>query len=571
MSDDKIERAAPRLPKFQRFQRFHRALRWVIGLLSVGLGLWVLNAAFVRWTRIEPPAEAGKILKGMAKPPMESRGARTYLGQSWAGRERGLWEYHLGGDPVTIGYAHARLGTHLMIETEEYMFGEFRHYVPSQAARFLIRTGVLFQYRNLLNHVSMPHQLELAGVAAGQPDLHGDFMPIFHRIMFYHALHDITQTLEHSPLLGCTGFAASGSATTDAALIIGRNFDFEGPPLFDREKAVLFFRPTGKLAFASVAWTGMTGAVTGINAAGVYASVNALRSTDKSKGGVPVELLLREVLETAHTLDEAIELVKRSPVLVPDLYLLGDGKSGESAVVERTPLRSAVRRSRDVLAVANHAISPEFQADPENERLKSYLTSGARMGRIEELLAQNRGKIDAGMAVEMLRDKRGVGGKVLGLGNRNAIDALIATHSVVVDATHMILWVGLGPHALGEYVAFDLRHELLDEPRRAAPDFLADPTLKTNEYRDFVLAGKELEVSQILEKRGEKDRAIEEAARAVELAPLLPEARKRLADLLYKRASGEDRAAARKHYETFLNLSPPYRREIEEVQALLAK
>ena len=129
-------------------------------------------------------------------------------------------------------------------------------------------------------------------------------------------------------------------------------------------------------------------------------------------------------------------------------------------------------------------------------------------------------------AVEMLRDKRGVGGKVLGLGNRNAIDALIATHSVVVDATHMIMWVGLGPHALGEYVAFDLRHELLDEPRRATSDFLADPTLKSNEYRDFVLAGKELEVSQILEKRGEKDRAVEEAARAVELAPLLPEARK---------------------------------------------
>lgn len=565
MRDDKIEGAEPRLKKIQR------RLRWVIGLLSAGLLVWVVNLGFLRWTRIQPPAEAEKILAGLAKPPLESRGPRTYLGQNWSGRERGIWEYHLEGEPVTIGYAHARLGTHLMIETEEYMFGEFRHYVPSQAARFLIRTGVLFQYRNLLSQVSMSHQLELAGVAAGQPDLHGDFLPIFHRIMFYHALHDITQTLEHSPLLGCTGFAAAGAATTDGALIIGRNFDFEGPPLFDRDKAVLFFKPTGKLAFASVAWTGMTGAVTGVNQVGLYASVNALRSTDKSRGGVPVELLLREVLETSHTLDEAIALVQKSPVLVPDLYLLGDGKSGEAAVVERTPLRSAVRRSRDVLAVANHAISPEFQADPENERLKSYLTSGARMSRTEELLQQNRGKINAGTALEMLRDKRGVGDKVLGLGNRNAIDALIATHSVIVDATNMILWVGLGPHALGRYLAFDLRHELLGEKRRPLPDFIEDPTLQTPEYRDFVLAGRELEVSQTLEKRGERDRAVEEASRAVELAPLLPEARKRLADLLQARNQGDDRAAARKHYETFLTLSPPYRREIEEVQALLGR
>ena len=59
--------------------------------------------------------------------------------------------------------------------------------------------------------------------------------------------------------------------------------------------------------------------------------------------------------------------------------------------------------------------------------------------------------------LELLRGKRGVGGVELGLGNRNSLDALIATHSVVADATTLILWVGEGPHLLGKFRAFDLQ------------------------------------------------------------------------------------------------------------------
>jgi hypothetical protein len=278
------------------------------------------------------------------------------------------------------------------------------------------------------------------------------------------------------------------------------------------------------------------------------------------------------VLESAHTIDEAIEIVSKTPVLVPDLYVIADGKRGESAVVERSPTRAVVRRSRDLLGVANHALSPEFAGDKENDRLKTYLTSGARQARVDELLARHRGHIDPETALSILRDKRGAGDKELGLGNRNALDAIIATHSVVVDASDLVLWVSAGPHALGRYVAFDLRRELLGEDRPAPADLPEDPTLHSPEYRDFLLAGKALETSEFLSQHREPTRAIEEAARAVELAPRMPEARKRLADLLWERNgdSGADRQAARKHYETFLSLSPPYRRDIETVQALLA-
>lgn len=564
--DDEKPKTKESKPRVQlRRKRF-----WGLFFLFLfGLGLFGAYRGFLRFTRIEPPAEGSRLFAAMEKAPLVSRGARSFLGENWASRERGIWEYHLAGEPVPLGYAHARLGTHILIETDDYMFGEMRRYVPSQVALFLIRLGVLYRYRTLLDHVSVPLRLEMTGLSVGQPALHDDFLPEFHRIVFYHALHDITQTLEHSPLLGCTAFAAAGGATPSGHVIIGRNFDFEGPPIFDRDKAVLFFKPAGKLPFASVAWTGMIGAVTGLNAAGIYVSVNALRTSDKSASGVPVELLLREVLESAHTLDEAIELVQSRAVMVPDLYLIADGKSGESAVIERSPTRMAVRRSRDIMAVANHAILPEFQGDRENERLKLYFTSGARMTRMEELLSRHRGRIDAETGLAILRDKRGVGDKKLGLGNRNALDALIATHSVVVDASELILWVSSGPHELGRYIAFDLRRELLGEDRPAPADLPADPTLDTPEYRDYLIAERALQTSQALLRHGERDRAIEEAERAVALAPLSPEARKLLADLLYARNHAGDRARAREQDGIFLTLAPPYLRDVEEVRGRL--
>ncbi len=561
-----------------------RRLRTGLILVGLVLGLWAAYRLFLRWTRIEPPAGAGI---GVVRPRAQMRGQREYVGNSWSSHERGIWEFHLEGEPFALGYAHGRLGTRLLMDTEEYMFGEMRRYVPSTLALSAIRMGVLLRYRKLPEHITPLLRLEMAGMAEGQPDQHGDFLPIYHRIVFYHALHDIMQMLEHSPMLGCTALTAGRGATKDGHMLIGRNFDFEGPPIFDREKAVLLFKPAGKLAFASVAWAGMLGVVTGLNVAGVYVSVNALRSEDKSQSGVPVELLLRQVLESAHTLDEAIAIIKQQPVLVPDLYLIADGKSGESAVVERSPTRATVRRStdsRDLLALANHALTPEFAGDKESERLRTEMTSGSRMTRMQELIDRQHGQLDALGVQAILRDKRGPGDQTLGLGNRSALDAIIATHSVVVDATALVLWVGVGPHALGRYVGFDLRRELLGEDRPQPADLPEDPVLHSEDFRAFTQAQRAMEVASAMDEEAQRgqagrlERAIEEAELAVTLQPLSTEAQLLLADLLQKRALGKSlpaeqkdaaRAQAKAAYSRFLTLSPPYKHDAERAAAVV--
>ena len=58
-------------------------------------------------------------------------------------------------------------------------------------------------------------------------------------------------------------------------MIIGRNFDFEGGRIFDDEKILKWVFPSNGIPFVSVIWAGMVGAVTGVNASGVYISINA--------------------------------------------------------------------------------------------------------------------------------------------------------------------------------------------------------------------------------------------------------------------------------------------------------
>ena len=280
VDDDAEERRA--IPRRQGPPGVRRWVRRAAVIVAAALACGLLGyLIFLRMTRIDPPRiDPG--VRAAAELPLEVRGPRAYVGESWLGRERGIWEAHLTGEPYALGWAQGRLGNRLFLETEDYMFGEMARYVPSKIALWLIRAGVRLQYRHVGDLLPPERAEEIAGMARGVDDLHGDFLPIYHRLVFYHALHDITQGLEHSPLLGCTAFAAAGPASTNGHLIIGRNFDFEGPEIFDREKAILFYKPRGKIPFASVAWLGMSGVITGLNAEGIYVSINAARTDDKT-------------------------------------------------------------------------------------------------------------------------------------------------------------------------------------------------------------------------------------------------------------------------------------------------
>lgn len=335
--------------------------------------------------------------------------------------------------------------------------------------------------------------MQLAAEAAGfTPDPYDGFLPTYNRFAFLHALYDIALSFEKSPLIGCTSFALTDGAAADGHVILARNFDFEAGPIFDEKKAVFLVREEGRFPYASVAWPGLPGAVTGMNAEGVALVVHGGRARHPRAEGVPVLQTMREVLGRAHTTKEAIAILADKQPMVSHLVLVVDA-GGDVAIAERAPGEPIfVRRGRGKVPLTNHFEGP-LADDPANRQVETVTSTRPRRLRLDELLAALPAGASTEQIVGVLRDRRGVGGVPLALGNRRAIDALIATHSVVMDATARVMWVSEGPHLVGRYLRFDIGRLLdasftprPDDPMEAIP---ADPLLTSGEYDAWVRSG----------------------------------------------------------------------------------
>ena len=423
----------------------------------IALGVIVLTPAAAhlvvdRMTRLEPPNVARVDLT-----LTETDGVRR-AGKGWSA-VRGVRLAHLAGTPEEIGAEHTTLLRDRMIVNEEIVWDGFRDVVPFAPARVLLFDAGRYRYRNVESGFPEARRREVAAEArAFTPDPYASHMATYPRMVFLHALYDIALSFEHSPLLGCTAFGLGPEATADGHALFARAFDFEAADVFDRDKAVFVVREDGKLPFASVAWPGLVGVVTGMNAEGVAVAVNGGRAREPSTTGMPVAFSLRETLEQAHDTTEAIAILSRHDVMVSHLVFVGDAK-GHFVVVERAPgMKAFVRESKDParIAVTNHFEGPLAQ-DPRDERVRETSTTLPRRARADELVSAVAPKsATVTRAVTMLRDHGCAAGETCPLGDRRSIDAFIATHGVVFDLTAKAAWVSEGPHLSGRFVKIDL-------------------------------------------------------------------------------------------------------------------
>ena len=501
--------------------RRRRFVRWGRAIAIAIVVVWLAARGFDLATRITPPPVAPP-----ATEALDSSDGVLRVGPAYLARRGAVWVMQRSGAPVQLGYRAGRLTTPIMTEGDARMLALFETMVPSRAVRSLITTLVRARYRTLDRGLPETRRAEIFGESVGYADRFDFYLPTYHRLIFLHALYDIALALEHSPLLGCTAFAASGTATSGGATpghtIVGRNFDFDADPWFDEDKLVDIVAADGRIPFVSVAWPGMTGAVTGMNAAGIWVSVNGGRAGELDTAGVPVVLTARAILEEARTLDDAIAIVRRDAPMASHLLLLADGNSGESAVVEVAPKRDiGVIRHPTVSVVANHFHTPALADDPKNVTIRDVTSTVAREARMTELLTQDDGRIDPAVATTILRDRSGVGGAALPLGNRNALNALIAPHSVVADLSARRLWISDGPHGLGTYRLIDLGARLergadahvVEEPG----DLPEDPILRDGTYDRFRL-GERLRREGAIEARNARlDAAADQYRRALAL------------------------------------------------------
>ncbi len=482
-----LARVAPPLPS-PGFAARHR--KKLIALAVLVLGPTVAHGVVGATTRIRPPEIAfvsGEPALTPADPDLR------VLGPAYARHRGRILEVRLAGTPEQVGHQQGRLLYPEMNENEGTLYGQLEHYVPFPPARWLLADISRVQFRSVDQGMPEERRREIASQAeAFAPDPYAGFLPTYHRFVFLHALYDIALSFEHSPLLGCTSFALTGAASAGGHVLLARNFDFEAGPIFDEKKAVFLVREEGRIPYASVSWPGLVGAVTAMNAEGVALVVHGGRARTPRTVGEPIMHTMREVLGRAHTTAEALAILDGKAPMVSHMVMLAD-PAGDVAIAERAPgERMFVRRGQGKVPLTNHFEGP-LADDPANRRVEAVTSTRARRLRLDELLDALPRGADVQAIVDVLRDRRGVGGVDLPLGHRQALDALIATHSVVMDATARVMWVSEGPHLVGRYLRFDVG-KLLDpafQPSAADPieEVPADPIQKSGAYDAWVRAG----------------------------------------------------------------------------------
>ncbi len=407
-------------------------------LLLVSIALQV---ALARVTPKPPPIAAGLDL--------------DQPGPGHGTRDGGLWLVWLSGPAEVRGADMWRLLSPSMRQIDAAMHDTFTHVIPSRFMRGAIEIAGRLFGGHLHEDIPEEVQREIVGQMHAYEDPFGDGGGKFPRFMAYLAIHDIAQTIEKSPLIACSGFAVTPADTTSGGTIVGRNFDFEAGRVFDEQKAVIVQAVPGKLRTVSIAWPGMNGIVTGLNEARVYISVNAARSDDEAPRGEPVSLMLRDVLESAHSAEEAVAMLQKAKVRVADLYLVAD--KNKAFVVEKTPRRFAVREAAPTITVTNHFLTPELRAEKRNLALEKKTTSLPRYARLDELVNQRNERFDIRAAQLVLRDRTSADGTPYPVGDRRAIDGYIATHGVLVDFGRDAMWVSEAPHLSGAWLGLDLK------------------------------------------------------------------------------------------------------------------
>ncbi len=320
-------------------------------------------------------------------------------GSGWRIDLEGLRVGFLSGSPEEIGMQHGLLMTDDPEELRQKMLDKqpFAHpeTLGERLTGFFLNTYARFQfYPAFLRHTSEEYIREMRGFVLGASG--GEEEDIYD-VMMGNAAQDLE-------IAACSAFAAWGEATQDGEIYVGRNLDHGGMLDLAGYQVLAIYNPEKGYRFAVHNYPAFVGTMSGMNEKGLVISSNysMARREEITINGLPYMFMLRNVLQNAATINEALEIIKNTPRTIGLTLLLADGKTPEAVVVEITANRMQVRTGEDYIFAANRYLHPEmkeFQAG-------GWLASALREKRLQELITDKFwGEIDVPITRDIMRDR----------------------------------------------------------------------------------------------------------------------------------------------------------------------
>ncbi|HEV8291278.1 MAG TPA: C45 family autoproteolytic acyltransferase/hydrolase [Tepidisphaeraceae bacterium] len=137
-------------------------------------------------------------------------------------------------------------------------------------------------------------------------------------------------------LFHCSGFAIANDATVGGRLYHGRILDYMKGVGLEQNATVMVFQPEKGNAWVNIGYAGFIGSVTAMNAKHVAIGEMGGRG-EGNWDGKPMAQLVREVMENADTLEEAVEIMRKSPRTCEYYYVISDGKGRKAVGIKAKP------------------------------------------------------------------------------------------------------------------------------------------------------------------------------------------------------------------------------------------
>jgi predicted choloylglycine hydrolase len=410
----------------------------------------------------------------------------------------GLYELYVEGDAFERGVINGKLTKELVVRQEEHFTDQIKKMIPSEFTRQYLKYFIGWFNRNLDKNIKDEYREEIFGISESASEKFKWLGSNYQRLLNYHAAHDIGHALQSMALVGCTSFGTWDNRSADSTMIIGRNFDFYVGDAFAEDKIVAFFNPKTGHKFMTVTWGGFIGAVSGMNEKGLSVTINAAKSDYPLGSATPVSLVTREILQYASNIKEAIQIARSRHMFVSESFLVASAEDHKAVIIEKTPdMLDVYDPHKDYIICTNHFQSNGLAQSKKNVEQMNESASPYRYERLVELLDSN-GKNTVQKTINILRDRKGLHGADIGMGNEKAINQLIAHHSIVFEPEKRLVWVSTSPWQLGKFVAYDLNkifglkgmkqdREIADSSLTVAADsFLLTPAFRSFElFRNF--------------------------------------------------------------------------------------
>ena len=364
------------------------------------------------------------MLAKMQSLSIEERDGVIYFGESKKYKKRGITVVALKGEPYEMGYAHGIL---LKDEMKPW-FKEALFWMKSHSfGTSGLENTLIDRAREVEQYIPEKYIAELKGLAAGSG-------------IDYELILMLNTASTTAKAYFCTSVAVKNK---DGKILRSRSAEGSLGQML-RPVVMFIIQPAQGYAFASVTVPGVIGVWTAMNETGLNFGDHSIYKSPNDWKGIPNELLNREIMESAGSVEEVGEILKKAPRSRPWMHMVTDSQNARIYEYDSDDI-GYEDMNEDGLILTNYTHVLRIGA-PYNCR---------RYSSASNYLSNHRDRMDVAKLIELNRNAY--------ISRVDGFSGNYDSHSLAIFMPETLdFWIAVDPPpaSRGRWVGFNLKNEL---------------------------------------------------------------------------------------------------------------